>query len=52
MSEFKQKAWTATDEALEQIEQISRSIGNQNMSATIRYCVQEVFKNLSQKEAS
>lgn len=49
MSEFKQKTWHTTDESWRQLEILSKKLGTQNLSATIRYCIQQVFVSEQRK---
>lgn len=41
-----QRSWMSTEESLFQIEEISRELGLNNGSATIRYCVKQEYDRL------
>jgi hypothetical protein len=51
MNIYFQKSWTASEECLEELKEIGKANGGSNMSATIRYCVRQVYKELEKERA-
>ena len=49
---YVQQTWTVTQETIKELEVIAEAIGGQNMSATIRYCIRQVFNSLEKKESA
>lgn len=45
-----QKTWHASEAALLELEEIAKIIGDSNHSATIRYCIRQVFEALKKRQ--
>lgn len=47
---YLQKTWTATEDSVSELETIQKALGQSSMSATLRYCIKQVFNQLKKEQ--
>jgi hypothetical protein len=50
VSEFRNKTVSLTEEAIKELNEVKKAIGNPGDSATLRFCIKQAYNNLNQRK--